>query len=223
MALNVRLEIRNGQVTQVSADENQQAVESAFEVGGDAARRFREFGLGMNPKLPGLAYFAYGAGAVRLNIPDLRALKESARDMVASINKRLPDARIEGVLVQEMASGLEVIVGAVNDPYFGPTVAFGLGGILTELLHDITHRFAPFDPDTARGMIEEIKGAALLKGYRGKPALDVAALADALSRVSLLIADHADRIAEIDINPLFVREAGQGVSAADALIVLKQN
>ena len=162
------------------------------------------------------------AGAVRLNVPDLPALKQAAREMVASIRTHWPDARIEGVLVQEMASGLEVIVGAINDPYFGPTVAFGLGGILTELLHDVTHRFAPFDVETGREMIEEIKGAALLKGYRGKPALDIAALADTLARVSLLIADHADRIAEIDINPLFVREAGQGVAAADALIVLKQ-
>ena len=161
------------------------------------------------------------AGAVRLNGPDLRALKQASREMVASVRTRLPGARIEGVLVQEMASGLEVIVGAVNDPYFGPTVAFGLGGIMTELLHDVTHRFAPFDLDTAREMIEEIKGAALLKGYRGKPALDVAALADTLARVSLLIEDHADRIAEIDINPLFVGEAGKGVAAADALIVLK--
>jgi acyl-CoA synthetase (NDP forming) len=72
-------------------------------------------------------------------------------------------------------------------------------------------------------MIEEIRGAALLKGYRGKPALDVDALADVLVRVSLLIADHADRIMEIDINPLFVRETGKGVAAADALIVLKQD
>jgi beta-lactamase class A len=79
VALNVRLEIRNGQVTQVSADENQQAVESAFEVGGDAARRFREFGLGMNPKLPGLAYFAYGAGAVRLSLGDNEELGGAVR------------------------------------------------------------------------------------------------------------------------------------------------
>jgi acetate---CoA ligase (ADP-forming) len=163
------------------------------------------------------------AGAVRLNVPDLAALKQAARDVVAAATKHCPEARIEGVLVQEMASGLEVIVGAVDDPYFGPTVAFGLGGIFTELLHDVTHRFAPFDAKTARGMIEDIRGAALFKGYRGKPALDVAALADALARVSLVIADHADRIAEIDINPLFVREADKGVAAADALIVLKQD
>src|SRR3990172_8555802 len=118
-----------------------------------------------------------------------------------------------------MTSGMEVIVGAVNDPTFGPTVAFGLGGVFTELLRDVTHRFAPFDAEAAREMVAEVKGAALLNGYRGRPALDVAALADALARISLLIADHADRIAEIDVNPLFVRE--KGVIAADALIVLK--
>ena len=161
------------------------------------------------------------AGAVRLNVRDVSELKQVARELVESAKTYRADARIEGVLVQEMASGLEVIVGAVNDPYFGPTVAFGLGGVFTELLHDVTHRFAPFDAETAREMVNEIKGAALLRGYRGKPALDIPALADTLSRVSLLIADHADRIAEIDINPLFVGESGKGVVAADALIVLK--
>jgi len=159
------------------------------------------------------------AGAIRLNIQNLVDLKQAARDVVSSAKSHKHDARIEGVLVQEMTSGVEVIVGAVNDPTFGPTVAFGLGGVFTELLHDVTHRFAPFDAAAAREMIAEIKGAALLNGYRGRPALDVAALADALARVSLLIGDHADRIAEIDVNPLFVRE--KGVIAADALIVLK--
>ncbi len=161
-------------------------------------------------------------GAVRLNVPDLAALKQAAREVVAAAKGHRPDARIAGVLVQEMTAGLEVIVGAVNDPYFGPVVAFGLGGVFTELLQDVTHRFAPFDAEAAREMISEIKGAKLLKGYRGKPMLDVGALAEVLARVSLLVADHADRIAEIDINPLFVREAGRGVAAADALIILKQ-
>jgi acetate---CoA ligase (ADP-forming) len=159
------------------------------------------------------------ADAVRLNIRDLAGLKQAAREVVAAARRHQPDARIDGVLVQEMATGVEVILGGVNDACFGPAVAFGLGGVLTELLHDMTHRFAPFDAETARGMIAEVKGAALLNGYRGRPPLDVAALADALARLSLLIADHADRIAEIDVNPLFVRE--KGVVAADALIVLK--
>jgi acyl-CoA synthetase (NDP forming) len=161
------------------------------------------------------------ANVVRLNIGDLEGLKRAAREVLEAATRDKPDARIDGVLVQQMASGLEVIAGAVNDPFFGPVIAFGLGGIFTELLKDVTYRFAPFDVDTAKDMIEEIKGAALLKGYRGSAALDVDALADALSRLSLLIADHADRIAEIDINPLFVRPAGQGVLAADALVVLK--
>ncbi len=160
------------------------------------------------------------AGAVRLGVQNLAGIKQAAQDVVAAARRHKPDARIEGILVQEMASGLEVIVGAVNDACFGPTVAFGLGGIFTELLDDVTHRFAPFDAEAAREMIAEVKGAALLNGYRGRPALDVAALADTLARMSLLIADHADRIDEIDVNPLFVRE--KGVVAADALFVLKQ-
>jgi acetate---CoA ligase (ADP-forming) len=163
------------------------------------------------------------AGVVRLNLRDLDAVKQAAHDVLAAARGHKPDARIDGVLVQEMATGLEVIVGAMNDPCFGPTVAFGLGGIYTELMKDVTHRFAPFDASEARGMIMEIEGAALFAGFRGRPALDVPALADTLARVSLLIADHADRIAEIDVNPLFVREAGKGVVAADALIVLKQS
>jgi acyl-CoA synthetase (NDP forming) len=159
------------------------------------------------------------AGAVRLGIQSLAGLKQAARDVIAAARQHQPSARIEGILVQEMACGLEVIVGAVNDPCFGPTVAFGLGGVLTELLQDVTYGFAPFDAEAARRMILEIKGARLLDGYRGSPRLDVAALADTLARLSLLIADHADRIAEIDVNPLFVRE--HGVVAADGLIVLK--
>ncbi|HKA43652.1 MAG TPA: acetate--CoA ligase family protein [Burkholderiales bacterium] len=161
------------------------------------------------------------AGAVRLGVQDLEGLKQAAREIVAAAKRHKVDARIESVSIQEMAAGLEVIVGAVNDPTFGPTVAFGLGGIHTELLKDLTYRFAPFDAETAREMIAEIKGAPLLTGYRGRPALDVDALADTLARISLLVADHADRVAEIDVNPLFVREAGKGVAAADALIVLK--
>ncbi|HUF79974.1 MAG TPA: acetate--CoA ligase family protein, partial [Burkholderiales bacterium] len=111
------------------------------------------------------------AGALRLGVQDLAGLKQAAQQVLASARKHAPDARIEGILVQEMAMGTEVIVGAVNDRCFGPTIAFGLGGVFTELLKDVTHRFAPFDAETAREMIAEIKGASLLAGYRGGPAL----------------------------------------------------
>lgn len=159
------------------------------------------------------------AGAVRLHVRTLDELKAAAAEVVANAKRHKPAAHINGVLLAEMAAGTEVIVGTVNDPYFGPVVMFGLGGVFAELLKDVTYRFAPFDIETAREMIAEIKAAALLTGYRGSAPLAVDALAETLSRVSWLAADHADRIAEIDINPLFVNATG--VSAADALIGLK--
>ncbi len=159
------------------------------------------------------------AGAIRLGIADLKGLKAAAREVWAAALAYKPDARLDGVLVQEMATGTEVIVGAINDACFGPTVVFGLGGIFAEVLHDVTHRFAPFGLHEAREMIEEIRGSALFRGYRGRAALDVAGLAQVLSRVSWLAADHAGRIAELDINPLFV--TSHGVTAADALITVR--
>jgi acyl-CoA synthetase (NDP forming) len=159
------------------------------------------------------------AGVIRLQINSLDALKQAAREVLAAAKKYKPDARIAGVLVQQMAGGEEVILGAVNDPHFGPVIAFGLGGVFTEIMHDVTHRYAPFDAETAKAMIHDIKGVKLLQGYRGKPPCNIDALADAISRLSLLVADYADRIAEIDINPLFVN--ADGVVAADALVVLK--
>jgi len=159
------------------------------------------------------------AGVIRLNINSLAALKQAAREVLAAAKEYKADARIAGVLVQQMAVGEEVIVGAVNDPHFGPVIAFGLGGVFTEIMHDVTHHYAPFDTETALAMIHNIKGVKLLQGYRGKPPCNINALADAISRLSLLVADHADRIAEIDINPLFVN--ADGAVAADALVALK--
>jgi acyl-CoA synthetase (NDP forming) len=158
-------------------------------------------------------------GAVCLGVRNLGALKQAAREVVAAARRHNPDARINGVLLSEMAQGTEVIIGAVNDRFFGPVVMFGLGGVFTELLHAVSYRFAPFDIDTAHDMIRATPAHALLTGYRGKPALAVDALADALVRVSLLATDYAARIAEIDVNPLFV--SADGVVAADALVVLR--
>lgn len=160
------------------------------------------------------------AGAVKINIDSLAKLQSSILEMVESSAKYKKNVRIDGVSLQEMADGLEVIVGAVRDPYFGPTIVLGLGGVFTELLQDVVHRFAPFDLKTAREMILQLRSAPLLTGYRGKPALDIDALADVLSRLSWLMVDHADVISEIDINPLFVRSQGKGVVAADALVVV---
>ena len=159
------------------------------------------------------------AGAVRLNVQSIDQLKRAAREIVAAARAYNAGARIDGILVSEMAQGEEVILGAVNDRFFGPVVMFGLGGVFAEALKDVVYRFAPFDAASAHEMIREIRGHPVLTGYRGRPALAVDALAEALARVSLLAADHADRIASLDVNPLFV-SAGK-VIAADALIVLR--
>ena len=163
------------------------------------------------------------ADAVRLNINSLAELKTAAQAVVSGGKQHAPNARIDGISVQEMAAGVELIVGAVNDPHFGPYVMVGLGGVLTEVLHDVSHRFAPVTADDARDMLAELKGAKILDGYRGAPPVDTEAIVDVLVRLSWLIHDHQDRIAEIDINPLFARvkePKGGGVVAADALVVL---
>ena len=161
------------------------------------------------------------AGAVHLNVTSLDELKRSAQRVHDSGLRHTPSARVDGISIQEMASGIEVILGAVNDEHFGPYVMVGLGGVFTELLRDVSHRFAPVSVDEAREMIVELKAAALLQGFRGAPPADVEALANAIANLSWLIVDHQDRIAEIDVNPLFVREEGKGVVAADALVILR--
>jgi acyl-CoA synthetase (NDP forming) len=129
---------------------------------------------------------------------------------------------LSGVLVSEMVTdGLETLIGVVNDPTFGPVVAFGLGGIFAETLRDTTYRVAPFDVETAREMIQELRGAALFGSVRGRPPRDVESLARTLVLVSELAWLARDRLAEMDVNPVFVRQQGSGVVAADALIVLR--
>jgi len=159
-------------------------------------------------------------GGVALNVASVEAVRERGAAIIASARRLRPDAAIEGVVVQEMARGIEVIAGVVNDPYFGPVVAVGLGGIFTEVLHDVTHRCAPFDTETAAEMIGELRGRAMLDGVRGAPPADVEELKNALVLLSRFANDHRDWISEIDVNPLIVREQGRGVVAADALIVV---
>jgi hypothetical protein len=123
-------------------------------------------------------------------------------------------------IAAETASGLECVLSAACDRHFGPVVTLRVGGIATELVDDVAYRFAPFDAQSGREMVDELRLAPLFKGYRQRPALDLAALADALSRLSWLIADHADRIAEIDLSPFFVQPEGHGVNTAGARIAV---
>jgi acyl-CoA synthetase (NDP forming) len=158
-------------------------------------------------------------GGVVLGVRDVKAAQTAADTVVANAKRHMPQAKLDGVLISEMASGLETIVGVVNDPAFGPCVAVGLGGVLTEVLRDVTFRVAPFDLDTARDMIAELRGARLFDGYRGQPAVDRDALARLLVDVSRMAMAMQDRLAEADLNPVFVSTTG--AIAADALVVLR--
>jgi len=161
-------------------------------------------------------------GGVQLGIVGPQALLDAARRMVAEVRAARLDAALSGLLAAPMVDGaLETLVGVVNDPGFGPVVAFGLGGVLAEVLHDVSYRVAPFDAAQARSMIDELRARALFDGVRGRPAVDVEALAAALARVSVLAWSLRDRLVEMDINPLLVRPVGQGVVAADALAVMR--
>ena len=147
------------------------------------------------------------AGGVKLGVaPD--ALADAVRTVTANAAKAVPGAKIDGVLVSEMAQGIEALIGVINDESFGPVVALGLGGVLTEVLKDVTYRIAPFDIETAREMIADLRGAKLFDGYRGKPAGDKEALAKALVAASQMAAALAPRLKEADINP-GVRGAGR--------------
>ena len=158
-------------------------------------------------------------GGVKLGLRDVLSAEAAAVEVVANARRAKPLAKIDGVLVSEMASGIEVLIGVVNDPAFGPTVALGLGGVLTEILGDVTYRIAPFGIEDARDMIAELKGARLFAGYRGAPAANAEALAEMLVQVSLMADALKDRLAEMDINPVFV--GSEKAVAADALLVLK--
>ena len=133
-----------------------------------------------------------------------------------------PDAQIKGILVQELiTSAKEVILGAKQDPLFGPLVMVGLGGIYVEVLKDVVFRLAPIDEQEAEKMVESIKAIKLLKGVRGETPSDLDAVVDSLQRLSQLIVDFPE-IEEFDINPLLVLEKGKGVRVVDVRIGLRK-
>ena len=158
-------------------------------------------------------------GGVALGIADGAALVDEIRNMRARIRTRMPAARCDRVLVQPMISGVgEVLIGYRVDRDVGPLVMLAAGGMFTEIYRDRSLRLAPVDLAGAREMIAEVRGLIALGGYRGRPAGDLAALAQAVAALSQL-ADDAT-IAEAEINPLIVRPAGEGVIAVDALVRL---
>jgi acetyltransferase len=162
------------------------------------------------------------AGVVRLNLRDAAQVRTAYAAILASAKAYAPEARIIGVSVQEMVGdGVEVIVGVSCDPQLGPVLLFGSGGVMVEVYNDVALRRCPITRPEAHSMIAEVKGARLLQGFRGRPVADLEALADTLVRVSHLAIHLEGHLAELDINPLMVLPSGQGVKAADALVVFR--
>ncbi|HKA40516.1 MAG TPA: acetate--CoA ligase family protein [Burkholderiales bacterium] len=159
------------------------------------------------------------AGLVRLDVPAALVRNEAER-LLCDARTRQPAARIDGVLVQRMESGVaEVIAGFRRDPEVGPVVVLGMGGVAAELKRSLTVRLAPVSVAEAERMIDEVPELALLRGYRSLPRGDRPALATAISALSLLAALRTRTVLEAEINPLIVRREGNGVVAVDGLVV----
>lgn len=156
------------------------------------------------------------AGGIALDIKEEPELRASFRRILASVRKFKPSARIDGILVEEMCPGHELIVGASRDAQFGPVVMLGTGGIYVEIFKDVTFRIAPIEKKDASEMIKEIKGYAILKGVRGEKPISFSALEKVLLAVSSLVYKD-EKIQQLDINPLF---AGQKAVAGDVRVVV---
>ncbi len=160
------------------------------------------------------------AGLVRVGLTEEGAVRAAYEELASAGRVAAGEGGFDGVLVQEMvAGGEEVIVGASQDPQFGPVVLFGLGGVFTEVIEDVSLRVAPLTRRDAHEMIREIKGFPVLDGARGRPKADLEALEELILNVSRMAMDLRDRVQELDLNPVRVRPEGMGVVALDALVV----
>ncbi|MDO8142165.1 MAG: acetate--CoA ligase family protein [Candidatus Brocadiales bacterium] len=160
-------------------------------------------------------------GGVEVGIRDDAGVKIAYEETMKNVKKKMPDARIDGILIEEMATpSTEVIVGGLRDPQFGPAVMFGLGGIFVEIYKDVSFRIAPLEECEALDMIQEIKGSKVLKGFRNTEPLDITALAQTILKVSNIMVS-LEEIKEIDLNPVLVYP--KGIKAVDARIILSRS
>ena len=162
------------------------------------------------------------AGIIRLGLKTPEEVENAFAEIASKAKQWNPEARMDGVLVEEMIDGevREVIIGARQDLRFGPVVTFGLGGVFVEAIRDFAVWPAPLTLDEARAMIQRIRGYRILTAFRGRPAADLEALAQALCRVGQFASAWQERIVELEINPLFVLPEGSGVVVGDALAAL---
>lgn len=158
------------------------------------------------------------AGGVVTDIKNIKELNNVWTKMAKNISHKMPTARIEGYLLEEMfPRGIEVIIGGLRDPQFGPAVMFGIGGIAVELMKDVSFRLAPLDKNEAIDMMKDVKSYPLLTGFRGSKPVDLENIASAIIKLSKILIE-ADDIKEIEINPFIAHE--KGIMAADVRVVL---
>ncbi len=163
----------------------------------------------------------FDVGGVRLKIKTREEARKAFEEIIENVKKFKPLAKIDGVIMERMArGGVEVILGAVRDPKFGPLCMFGLGGTFVGAIKDVTFRLAPMWEISSEIMIRSIKAYSILRGVRGAPLCDIDSIKDCLLRLSQMVSEHPE-IAELDINPLIVYPKGEGCVVADSRILLK--
>ncbi|HEY1931777.1 MAG TPA: acetate--CoA ligase family protein [Acetobacteraceae bacterium] len=190
-----------------------EAVDAATRLGFPVALKIQ------SPDLP----HKTEAGGVCLGLIDAAAVRSAYDTMMRDVLAHKPDARIDGVAVQRMApKGHELVIGMVNDPTFGPIMMVGFGGITVELFGDVAHAPAPVDAAEAERMIRSLRSAPLLTGFRGSRPIDLAPVASLIAKLSEAALAYADRIAEMEFNPVIVHADGSGLTIADALVTLTE-
>ena len=160
------------------------------------------------------------AGGIAVGMDSDESVRENFRYIMRTVRTRVPRARIDGVSVQKMVKGREIIVGVNHNHTFGPVVTFGLGGIFVEILKDVSTRIAPLTRADIRSMITEIKSFPILAGARGQPPADLDALEDLIARVTQIALDFPE-VRELEVNPILLGDEGEGAWAVDALITLR--
>jgi acetyltransferase len=190
-----------------------EAVEAAVALGFPVALKIA------SPDLP----HKTEAGGVILGLQGQHSVTAGYSQIIESARRYKADARIDGVLVQKMAPrGVELVIGMVNDPTFGPIMMVGLGGTMVEVMGDVVHRPAPVDAGEASDMVRSLRSAPLLTGFRGADAIEITAAAELIASLSRAAVAYRDRIAEMEFNPVILHEDGSGLTIADALITLKE-
>jgi acetyltransferase len=194
------------------AQNAEDAVQRAHAIGGPVALKIQSADIPHKTE----------ANAIRLGLGGEEAVRRAYEEVTLAAAAYKPDARIDGVLVQEMVGeGHEVLVGLSQDPTFGPVLTVGLGGIHAELLKDVAFRLPPVDAGEALEMLRELRTWPLLAGARGRAPADIEALAACIERTSWLAADLAGVVGELDVNPLMVLQQGAGARVVDALVVMR--